>query len=184
MPAGWGTDHVGYGLCKLHGGRTRAHRISAARQEMTDLTGVRFMGDPIDVDPATALLMCVQVAAGHVEYATRRVGSVPESEGLVESEYGPQLHPWARIQTEALDRLARFTKMAVDCGAEISAVRFAEKQGAKLAELIETVLNELDLTEAQREALPDVLIEQLIEVEADSHAALVLSEAGAGNRKE
>lgn len=35
-PAGWGTDHVGYGLCKLHGGSTRAHTLKAIKDEMRD----------------------------------------------------------------------------------------------------------------------------------------------------
>jgi len=30
--AGWGTDHVGWGSCKLHGGSTRAGRAAALRQ--------------------------------------------------------------------------------------------------------------------------------------------------------
>ncbi len=29
-PAGWGTDHVGVGHCKLHGGSTKSHRTKAA----------------------------------------------------------------------------------------------------------------------------------------------------------
>lgn len=32
MHAGWGTDHVGYGRCKRHGGSTITHRRAAARQ--------------------------------------------------------------------------------------------------------------------------------------------------------
>ena len=176
MPAGWGTDHVGYGTCKLHGGSSRGHRVAAARQEMADITSGRFMGNPIDTDPATALLMCVQVAAGHVEYATRQVGAVPEHEGLVESEHGAQLHPWARIQAEALDRLARFTKMAIDCGAQASAVRLAERQGAELARVLTAVLDELGLTEEQRQHVPKLLREQLLGIEADNHAAMIMSD--------
>jgi len=37
--AGWGTDHVGWGSCKLHGGSTRAGRAAALRmagEAMTD----------------------------------------------------------------------------------------------------------------------------------------------------
>lgn len=32
MHAGWGTDHVGYGRCKRHGGNTVTHRMAAAAQ--------------------------------------------------------------------------------------------------------------------------------------------------------
>lgn len=34
--AGWGTDHVGYGTCRLHGGNMRTHRIAAHRQMAAD----------------------------------------------------------------------------------------------------------------------------------------------------
>jgi hypothetical protein len=34
--AGWGTDHLGYGPCRLHGGATRAHRKRAAEQMALD----------------------------------------------------------------------------------------------------------------------------------------------------
>jgi hypothetical protein len=44
LPAGWGTDHVGVGRCKLHGGMTPNHR-AAARLKLAELT-----------DPAIAVL--------------------------------------------------------------------------------------------------------------------------------
>jgi len=31
-PAGWGTDHVGFGSCKLHGGATPSHTKHAEKQ--------------------------------------------------------------------------------------------------------------------------------------------------------
>ena len=34
-PAGWGTDHVGMGRCKLHGGATKSHRTRAAAVVVT-----------------------------------------------------------------------------------------------------------------------------------------------------
>lgn len=46
--AGWGTDHLGYGLCRLHGGLLPVHRERAAmmavREEMA-----RGMGAPVIV---------------------------------------------------------------------------------------------------------------------------------------
>jgi hypothetical protein len=180
MPAGWGTDHVGFGQCKLHGGATRGNRVASAREELAAVTTGRFMGTPIEVDPATAMLMCVQVAAGHVDYATRQVAAVPESEGIVEFDYGGQLHPWARIQAEAMDRLVRYSKMAVECGAEVSAVRFAERQGAALAQVIEGVLDAIELTDEQRARVPEVLSAHLLSLEA-THSESILGGSHAGN---
>lgn len=50
--AGWGTDHLGYGPCRLHGGSTPAHRkralIQMARDEMTRHLGVPVLLASVD----------------------------------------------------------------------------------------------------------------------------------------
>src|SRR5215208_1617092 len=52
MPAGWGTDHVGYGQCKYHGGRMRSNRVASAKAELAAVTGSQFMGLALEVSPA------------------------------------------------------------------------------------------------------------------------------------
>lgn len=64
-----------------------------------------------------------------------------------------------------MDRLVRFSKMAVDCGAEQSTVRFAEKQGAELARVLIAVFDEMDLTGEQRKVVPAVLHKHLLALE-------------------
>lgn len=55
-PAGWGTDHVGAGPCKLHGGSTITHRKAAKRKLIDraaakELAGLEYepVEDPVPV---------------------------------------------------------------------------------------------------------------------------------------
>jgi hypothetical protein len=181
MPAGWGTDHVGYGQCKYHGGRMRSNRVASAKAELAAVTGSQFMGLALDVSPGRAMLMCVQVAAGHVAYATQQVAQVPEDEGFVDTVMGKQLHPWARVQAEAMDRLVRFSKAAVDCGAEEKAVADAQQWGTEIARAITGIFTALELTDEQRSLLPGLLQEHLTGLETTTNALLETGEPNARN---
>lgn len=56
MAAGWGTNHQGYGTCRLHGGNTRGSRTHALKQQASDELAklARLDVAPID-NPLTAL---------------------------------------------------------------------------------------------------------------------------------
>jgi hypothetical protein len=79
-PAGWGTDHVGYGRCRLHGGTTPNHVRAAQRQQAAET--VASLGLRRDVDPNTAWLEEVHRAAGHVAWLGEVVGGL-ERNGVV-----------------------------------------------------------------------------------------------------
>ncbi len=56
-PAGWGTSHVGFGSCKLHGGSTRNGVKHAAKLEMFHhVAGMMLSGRTL-ADPATNLVL-------------------------------------------------------------------------------------------------------------------------------
>jgi hypothetical protein len=55
QPAGWGTDHPGFGACKLHGGSTTAGTKAAAEAEGVYLLG-KFVGERKPVDDPFAEL--------------------------------------------------------------------------------------------------------------------------------
>lgn len=55
-PAGWGTDHVGFGCCRLHGGSTR-NQVASARRAQVDAAvrdAVREVGIEDVTDPLKA----------------------------------------------------------------------------------------------------------------------------------
>jgi hypothetical protein len=139
----------------------RNHQIAAARAEAASEAV-----NGIPVDPATALLRCVQLAAGQVSYASKQVmlSIDPTSDSPEETSNSP----WGRVQAEAMDRLARYSKMALDAGASEKQIAFAEKYGRELAEVIRNVFRELDLTPEQKQLAPAVIQKHLSPLESPS----------------
>lgn len=150
--AGWGTgSHVGWGRCRLHGGATPTH-VRAAAAAMA-----RGFGDELEVEPIEALLWMVRAAAGEVAYTTARVAELQPT-ALVD---GGQLSVWILARRGAMDRLAKFAAMAVGAGVAERQVRIAERYGQVIGDLLERVLAGLELTEAQRDAAPEIVRREL-----------------------
>jgi hypothetical protein len=143
--AGWGTDHVGYGSCKLHGGRTHSNTTAAYRAEAMAYAAKAHGLD--DLQPTDALLMCVRDAAGMKAFAQARVAELEPDELMAEGK----LHPWATLQLEATDRTARYSKMCLDAGVAERMVRLAENMGRLLAAAFATAVAPLDLSDKKRQ---------------------------------
>ena len=181
--AGFGTSHVGVGTCKSHGGSTPTHELAGAvilaRREMA------VMGQPLDIEPGEALLQCIRIAAGEVQYAGDRIGMLDESEAIVQVgstktrplSYGKEgespdetvdeittsnvyeLNIWIKVRREALDRLVNYSAIALKAGVEERKVKLAEQTGALIAQAIRGVLAELGI--ADRPEVPSVVRRQL-----------------------
>lgn len=171
-PAGWGTDHFGFGPCKKHGGLLPSVRQSA--REAMALAELRFMGVALDVEPTDALLTCVRTAAGHLAYLTRKVEEVPPGGELQQApnQNGQVLHVWARLQQDAIERLARVCKMALDAGVAERRVRLAERAGQQIAAAIERALEGMDLSNAQRAELGRRVSVELAVLEATDETTI------------
>lgn len=70
---------------------------------------------------------------------------------------GDQIRGLAQLEAAERERCAAFAAKAVAAGLAMRQVELAERQGALIAELLAAVFDELDMTDAQREAAPDVL---------------------------
>jgi hypothetical protein len=104
-PAGHGTEHLGLGRCKLHGGSTPS-QIERARRELA-ARELAVMGAAIAVGPTQALLECVYRAAGQAAWLRLKVESLAPEEVVCVGAHGtPAPHTWVRMEQEALDRLA------------------------------------------------------------------------------
>ena len=156
-PAGWGTDHVGVGTCKLHAGNAPAAAlkgmIELARREQA------VMGVPLSIEPQDAILECIRIAAGEVAYASERIAELEADEAVgpvitrmdrsgendVEErrEGPPALHVWIVVRQHAMDRLVNYSFAALKAGIEERRVRIAERQGMLLAQAIQGILREL-----------------------------------------
>jgi hypothetical protein len=179
-PAGWGTQHLGIGRCKHHGGSTPSHQIAAAPQLAV------VMGAPLDIEPHDALLWCVRVTAGEVNYCSAMVARLEREEavgkpvlsrdwvgsgetgqggGSEQRELAPALNIWIVARRDAVDRLARYSKMALDAGVAERQVRLAERYGEQIGQLLSGVLAELKLTAEQQRRAPDVVRRHLVALE-------------------
>ena len=75
-PAGWGTDHLGIGRCKRHGGSTPNHEVAA--QRVMAIQACDRLGLEIDVSAEEALLTEVRECAGNVAFYRRLVQELDE----------------------------------------------------------------------------------------------------------
>lgn len=163
--AGWGTPHLGLGPCKLHGGC--APGVVQKYEREAAMADMRFMGVPIDVEPTDALLMAVRTAAGHLAYLTAKVSTVADDD-VLESPNGrdQSLHVWGRLQQDAVDRLARVSKMALDAGVAERWVSLAQRAGEQIVGALEAAMRDVKLPPREAAALGRAFATQLVALEA------------------
>jgi hypothetical protein len=159
-PAGFGTTHLGIGRCKFHGGTTRTHVKSALKEEAV------LMGCPKDMNPVDAMIWCIRITAGEVEWLTERISTVEEKNWIEDTVIGKQVHLWVRERKEAQQRLFKFSREAIALGLAERAVKMAEMYGETLAKLLNGVLTDLQLSKKQRALAPTVIRKHLSLMEA------------------
>ncbi len=181
-PAGFGTDHVGYGHCKNHGGSSPGGQIFAAKQEAAALA-LEYQ-----IEPHEALLRAVGQAAKWELICRLKVQALSDDELVrvrtVETVWSDEdghgektmtastaeLNIWLRAHTQAIRDLASIAKTALDAGVEERRVRVAEHFAADLSELFGRIFAELQLTDEQRQAAPTIVRRHLIALEGGQSA--------------
>jgi hypothetical protein len=174
-PAGWGTPHPGIGRCKLHGGSTPTHVLSARREQAR--RAVATFGLPREVDPHTALLEEVHRTAGHVAWLGEVVQGLERDDlvwGVTEqveksagefpgtdTTYAAKPSVWLDLYQRERRHLVDVCKAAVAAGIEERRVRLAEQQGALLASVIRGVLADLDLSADQQSRVAEIVPKHL-----------------------
>lgn len=143
--AGWGTNHLGAGACKLHGGRTQSGELYGAKQLATAYAAERF--GLSGLQPTDALLMCIRDTAGFIAYCKMQLAGVEADKLLVNGERTA----WLRLQQDRTKDLAHFSKMALDAGVAERMVRLAENMGRLLAAAFAQAIDPLDLSDKQRQ---------------------------------
>jgi hypothetical protein len=151
------------------------------------------MGVDVDIEPHDALLWCVRKAAGQVDFASKMVESLEmgeiaipgetyverplkqegggESPGttVIETRIDlPKLNFWIRTQQDAMERLAKFAKMAIDAGVAERQVRLAERFAEPIVGMFEAIFDQLQLTPEQLKRAPEIVRGQLAALEAGS----------------
>jgi hypothetical protein len=168
-PAGWGGPTPGFGPCRFHGAMAPNHRQASAaamaRAHVATLIG------PIELEPHEALQLAIALTGAEVGFFSERIAELgitdiagqatvsttrrgaASAEGEDEPgdvvevrQLAPSLHIWVKARADAIDRLARFAKMALDAGVDERRVRVQEVQLDRLAAVVNAVMR--DLTKA------------------------------------
>jgi hypothetical protein len=155
--AGWGTSHFGTGNCKTHAGNVPNHRKKAIREE-----AINFMGAPMDINPFDAIMWCIKITAGEVQWLSMQIAEIDEDDWIEDTALGKQMHVMQRTRALAQDRLVRYSKEAISLGLAERSIRLAENFGLVLARLLENIKNDLGLSREQEKRWPHIVRRQLI----------------------
>lgn len=162
LAAGWGTDHVGFGRCKLHGGSTGTHRkgaqlraVEADAQALLAREGLSAVGDPVGKIAELAAEADAMRGALAARVNALTVLRFTDAKGA------EQLRSEVALYERALDRTQRFCEALARLGYEDRTVRVRERQVDVLVAVIRGALERAGLGEAVRlrvlEAVPVVL---------------------------
>lgn len=175
--AGWGTNHLGVGCCKTHGGNSASHVNKAAKTLVMQQMAAHW-GDLVVVDPGEALIQEVHRAQGVVtwihmvlrSFTTLNFDHVTEAEARsmvlqMTAFNGLQATVWVEMFFKERRHLAQVAKMALDAGVAERAVTIEEEKMALVAGAIKDIFNELGLTVEQRAKFPEIARRHLTAIE-------------------
>lgn len=131
LPAGWGTETPGVGRCRKHGGNTPNGRMHAAKAEARELIAGLAIAE--EVDPTDSLLWALYVSFGQLKAATAAVAGLDGFES-------PRATFWLRTQSDALERVARFSEMALRQGIAEKRLRLIERMAERISAAAEDAL--------------------------------------------
>ena len=154
--AGWGTDHVGYGNCKLHAGSTPGGRKAAEKQRLAAVVAAPIGG--FDAIERGLALMNGLVNALEAELAKVEGGVLD----------GSELRATVRLARDAARDLASVGKLAADAGLDERRLRLEEAKLVLLAATLREVFAdpELGLDAARQEIAARVTARHLRGLEA------------------
>lgn len=160
QPAGMGTSHKGFGVCRFHGGLTKTHIKKAQKQMAAE--AVVTLGLPIKVSPEAALLQRVCASAGNVAYCEKVIRAMDPKDvvwSVTEKTFGgaasmphgkftvysaaPNI--WIDMYNTFTAQLVNVCKVAIQCGLQKRQVELAEQHGRLLLVVLEGVLREMGI---------------------------------------
>lgn len=149
-PAGWGTDHVGHGRCKLHGGCAPSSRIA----------GLKARAEAVlyqyDAGPVANPLEALQSLAGRALALEQAIGTLVND--LTSIRYGSdaggeQLRAEVAVLERAMDRAGRLLVDIAKLNIDERLARVTERQTEIVAGALAAALGEMGLSpEQQRDA--------------------------------
>lgn len=147
--AGWGTDHVGYGTCKLHLGSSKKHGIAAARMEALQFAR-GALGQELDVDPLEGVLIAVRLSYGVVDFWRHELQKTNVPVDSLQESYSRALMEYARI-----------CDIAIKAGVAERQIRIMERASEELSLLFEEMAAAANATVEQRERMREAFVRGL-----------------------
>jgi hypothetical protein len=150
---------VGAGRCRRHGGASPSGRKAAAQEQASAEVRVA-LGSQLDIDGDEALGTAMQIAAANVAVFQAKLAEMDDA-----PLDGPKLDLY-RLQTEAVDRLGRWAKAAIDADLKGREAMFGRRQSEALSAVFERVVAVVpDVSDETRRTMRDVLHEGLVRLE-------------------
>jgi hypothetical protein len=171
-PAGWGTDHVGYGSCKLHGGCTPTV-IKGAERERIDQQARKALEGFTDFAPVHDPVERLRMLAGRAEaWMTALEVKVAELTSLrYESNTAEQIRGEIQLYERAMAATGKVLVDLARLNLDERAVKVQEAQVALLAGALTEALAEAGLPPGQRHQIT-VRVGELVAAAEDQGAAL------------
>ena len=160
--AGWGTDHVGVGACKLHGGSMPNNRVAAQRAQAK--AAMAKFAEPVETNAVEALTGLLKKQAGHVAFVEGRILlDHPDGPDLLHLNTGAgrveQLvaHPLMGLLRDEKDLLRRISVDCIKLGLreiEVSAmVAAVRREAGEVVQLLRAVVDDPELGEVREQVL-------------------------------
>ena len=158
LPAGWGTDHVGYGKCRKHLGNAPTVAAAAERDRAED-EARKILAGITDFEPVGDPVEALRELAGRASKWTEVLGAIVADLERIRyrTEAAEQLDARIGVYERAIQITGRLLADIARLNLDERAVRVEEAQTAIVGEALRTALAESPLTpEQQKETLARV----------------------------
>jgi hypothetical protein len=174
-PKGWGTAHPGFGRRKFHGGANPNGNKAAIREQAASLA------TEVDIEPNEMLLRTIRLTWAAVQWCANVIGQTEYALASVRNDDDPELDANEKVKRvinlekrllalqavygDWIDK-AKHAKLAVDAGIEERRIQLAEMEAQLVANVVNGVLEDLNLTAEQKAIAPEVVRGRLVSVPA------------------
>lgn len=164
LSAGWGTDHLGTGRCKFHGGNTKTQR-AGARKVQADQE-VRAMLAQLDVQPVDDPLTALSLAAGQIVAWQQAVAATVNRLGEDGIRYegaagAEQLRAEVGMYERAMDRVEKVLSGIARLDIDARLARIEEEKARIIMEAVQAGLAAIHVSEEDSATVKRVMARHL-----------------------
>ena len=153
-------------VCRIHGGAAKQSKAAAKRRLTTERIQkqLRRLGEPITVDPITAILDRIHAKAAEVAWYRQQIDQLTTDRDLVwgttktkdtsnalggsnEIIEEATINLWLRLYHDAENQLVQFAKIALDAGVDERRVKLEERAATQLVTFANMIADRLGITD-------------------------------------